>query len=669
MARRFLLKRDEAETQISKLSIDYGQQLNRQQFLAATAGDGPVLIIAGAGTGKTRTLVYRVAFLVETGTLPEHIVLLTFTRRAAREMVERAASLLDGRCRRVRGGTFHSFCLEVLSRHAERLGYPRRFTILDAADAGDVIEVIRTEMGLNRAEKRFPRKDTLRAMISASINRGMSLEEVVTERYGQFSGHLDAITDLALRYASYKRKQGLMDYDDLLEKTLELFERAPDVLNEESARCRCLLVDEYQDTNHLQAALVERLVTVHGNITAVGDDAQSIYGFRGADYRNIFHFAERFQGTEVCKLEHNYRSTQPILDVANQIIRQAGQRFEKTLRTERTEGEPPAVVPAPNERFEARFVAQVILSLREEGVPLNRIAVLFRSAHNSYELELELQRRDIPFVKYGGTKLMEAAHIKDVIGFLRVLENPADTVAWYRILQLIEGVGARTAQAIVERLQGQAGDPEHPFQPGRARYAEQLASMFKMLNAASMGESLSAELELILDFYYPLMERIYSEDFPRRRQDIDHFTGIAGAHDSRSRLLAAMALEPLEISALEAEASQADEPPLVLSTIHSAKGLEFHTVFVIHLVDGVLPSSYSLKDAHGADEELRLLYVAVTRAEENLFLSYPVTQDYRRDADLMTRPSRFLDPLEEPTIELWQLEEERSTPPMLPPGR
>jgi DNA helicase II / ATP-dependent DNA helicase PcrA len=668
MARRFLLKRDEAETQVSKFTIDYGQQLNRQQFLAATAGDGPVLIIAGAGTGKTRTLVYRVAFLVETGTLPEHIALLTFTRRAAREMVDRAATLLDGRCRRVRGGTFHSFCLEILSRHAERLGYPRRFTILDGADAADVIDVIRTEMGLNRAEKRFPRKDTLRAIISASINRGLPLEEVVTERYSQFAGHLEAITGLALRYAAYKRKQGLMDYDDLLEKTLELFERAPDVLREESGRCRYLLVDEYQDTNHLQAALVERLASVYGNVTAVGDDAQSIYGFRGADYRNIFQFAERFPGTEVYKLEHNYRSTQPILDVANRIIRQAGQRFEKTLRSERTGGEPPALVPAPNERYEARFVAQVILSLREEGVPLNEIAVLFRSAHNSYELELELQRRDIPFVKYGGTKLMEAAHIKDVIAYLRVLENPSDTVAWYRILQLIEGIGARTAQAIVERLQGQEGDVEDRIQPGRARYAAQLSALFRMLDAASRAESLAAELEMILGFYHPLMERVYSEDYPRRQQDIDHFVAIAGSHDTRSRLLAAMALEPIEISALEAEATRADEPPLVLSTIHSAKGLEFHSVFVIHLVDGVLPSSHSLRDSGGSDEELRLLYVAVTRAEENLFLSYPVTQDYRRDADLMTRQSRFLDPLVEPTIEVWQLEEERSTPPLLPPG-
>jgi DNA helicase II / ATP-dependent DNA helicase PcrA len=667
MARRFILKTDPEQT--PRLTIDYAAELNPQQFEAATAGAGASLIVAGAGTGKTRTLVYRVAYLVETGVEPEQIALLTFTRRAAREMTDRATRLLDGRCRRIRGGTFHSFCLEILARHAPRIGYPARFTILDAADAADVIDVLRTDMNLNRAETRFPRKGTIQAMFSAATNRDLPLEEVVEEDYAQFARHLDALHELRAAYAAYKLRHGLMDYDDLLQKTLFLFEEAPDVLRLEAGRCRHVLVDEYQDTNHLQAALVEQFASVHGNVTAVGDDAQSIYGFRGADYRNIFAFPEIYENARVYKLEQNYRSTQPVLDVANHIIRQAHERFEKELFTRKVTGEPPGVVPAPDERWEARFVAQMVLQLREDGVPLDRTAVLFRSAHNSFELEVELQQRGIPFVKYGGTRLMEAAHIKDVVAYLRILENPQDAVAWSRVLQLIDGIGPRSAQQIIERMfEERTGDFVLPAVNPSSRFAAILAELFSVLHrAADPDRSIGEQLGMVLDFYGPLMEKRYSEDFPRRRQDLDHFHNLAEPYGTRDRFLTALALDPIEVSVLDQEGSTADERPLVLSTIHSAKGLEFDTVFVIHLLDGVLPSSYALRDAVGVDEELRLLYVAVTRAEERLFLSYPVTQRYRRDADMMTRPSRFLDDLAEPMVEFWQLDEDRE-PPQLPPS-
>lgn len=661
MARRFTLTSDAGPPAEADLTIDYRGDLNAQQHAAATASGGPTLIVAGAGTGKTRTLIYRMAYLVETGTRPEQIVLLTFTRRAAREMLTRAARLLDGRCQRVGGGTFHSYCLGLLRRHAEALGYPRRFTVLDAADAADVCSVLRSRSGYTQGEERFPRKKTLYNMFSACVSRDLKLGEVLEEKYPQFTGFSDALHDLKNQYAAYKKEHGLMDFDDLLARTLELLERSEDARREVGAQCRHVLVDEYQDTNALQARLVRRFAAQHGNVTAVGDDAQSIYRFRGADFRNIFNFPKQFPDTEILKLEHNYRSTQPILDLANHVIGQARRSYDKELFSDQEAGDRPAIVPAPDDRTEARFVAQMVLTLREQGVPLEEQAVLFRSSYNAFDVEVELNRCGIPFVKYGGMKLSEAAHIKDVLAHLKVAENPQDAAAWNRILQLLYGIGPKTATDLIDWITSAEDDP-FAFQENRysPRYIEALKKLFGLLRSIRGDEKpLTAQVEAVLNYYQPILEDQYYEDYPKREQDLDHFAGLAESFESRTEFLSSLALDPIELTALGADADDGDdEPPLVLSTIHSAKGLEFNTVFVIQAVEGALPSRYALKDPDELDEELRLLYVAITRAEENLFISYPIVQYRRGRGEYLTDPSRFIANVPEKILEPVELVEE-----------
>jgi DNA helicase-2/ATP-dependent DNA helicase PcrA len=435
-----------------------------------------------------------------------------------------------------------------------------------------------------------------------------------------------------------------------------------------------VLVDEYQDTNLPQAALVRQFASVHGNVMAVGDDAQSIYRFRGADFRNIFAFPQQFPGTRLLKLEQNYRSSQAILDLANHVIGHARQKYDKHLFTNRPAGERPAVVPAPDDRFESRFVSQVVLQLREEGVPLNRMAVLFRSGFNSYNLEVELNRRNIPFVKYGGLKLSDAAHIKDVLAHLKVAENPQDAIAWNRILQLLEGVGPKTAQTLIEWITTADGDPFALDRPFASRYVEALKALFEVLRAVRKPDvSLVAQVEAVLQYYEPILKRQYYEDYPKRLQDLEHFVGLADQFTGRADFLSSLALDPIELSALESDPLDDDEAPLVLSTIHSAKGLEFHTVFIIHALDGVLPSSYALKDHDALDEELRLLYVAITRAESNLFISYPTVQYRRYQGGYLSSPSRFIAEVPEALLEPWALVEEHAPPALAaaeaPPAR
>ncbi len=661
MARRIVLRSDVGPEAEDELTVDYRGALNEQQYKAATAGGGPVLIVAGAGTGKTRTLIYRVSYLVETGIKPESIVLLTFTRRAAREMTTRAASLLDGRCKRVQGGTFHAFCLGILRRHAQTIGFPNNFSILDAADAADVLSVLRSRGGYNKGEERFPRKNTLQKMFSAATNRDKDLGDLLAEKYPQFTHLYDDLVEIQRTYRRYKKEHGLMDFDDLLLRTLELFDRNESARKEVAARCRHVLVDEYQDTNALQADLVRTFASVHGNVTVVGDDAQSIYRFRGADFRNIFHFPDQYPDTEVLKLEKNYRSTQPILDLANHLIEQADRSYDKTLFSEEKGGDPPAIVPAPDGEMESRFVAQMILRLREQGVPLERMAVLFRSSHNSYDLEVELNRRNIPFVKYGGTKLSEAAHIKDVLAHLKVAENPQDAAAWNRILQLLHGIGPKTARDLIEWATEAAEDPFVVSEGGpfSTRYIASLKKLFEMLRTIRDPElALVEQVEAVIDYYRPIFEKTYYEDYPKREPDLEHFVGLAENFADRQTFLAQLALDPIELTALEQEGAEDDEPPLVLSTIHSAKGLEFHTVFIIRTLEGVLPSRYALKEEGGVDEERRLLYVAITRAEENLFISYPMLQYQRYRGEYLTDPSRFIQDIPEDVLEPVELVEE-----------
>jgi len=629
--------------------IDYRAELNDAQHAAATALEGPVLVVAGAGSGKTRTLTFRVARLVESGVPPHAILLLTFTRRAALEMVRRAESLLaDGGLEQVTGGTFHSFANTMLRRYGQLFGWPDRFTILDRGDAEDTINLVRTRLGLDRTERRFPRKQTLATIYSSAANRNLRVADLVERDYVQLIDEVDDILACQAAYEEYKRERALLDFDDLL---IRLRDRLHDDA-EFRARLRevyrYVMVDEYQDTNHLQADIVAALCAPSGNVMAVGDDAQSIYGFRGADFRNIMEFPARFQGTRVITLEENYRSTQAILDVTNAVIAGARERYAKTLFTRRSGGALPLLVPAPDDRWQSLFVRQRILELHEEGVPLSEIAVLFRSSFHSFDLELELARSGVPFVKRGGFRFVETAHVKDVMAHLRVLENPRDAVSWHRILLLLEGVGPKLASAVVEWITAEdrpaaavAGIPDAAAP--RARGLGSVRQLGTALGRLDAREAPSALVQKVLDHYRPVLERVHRDDAPKRLRDLEQLVLLAERYRQLGPMLADMALEPPSDAVGDTVALDVEEGErLTLSTVHSAKGLEWHSVFVLSVAEGRFPSAYSIDDDE-IEEERRLFYVACTRARENLVLSYPAVIQERAVGPAMARASRFLD--------------------------
>ena len=643
-----------------ELRIDYPAELNAAQYAAVSHVEGPVLVIAGAGSGKTRTLVYRVARLVELGIAPQSILLLTFTRRAAEVMLDRAAALVGNDCGRVRGGTFHSFANLVLRRFAREAGRERSFTILDRGDAEDVIQWLRTGMGLDRKDRRFPKKQTVAEIFSAVVNKSAPLGVIIESEYLHLAEHAEDLERLRARYETYKAEKNLFDYDDLLVKLRDLLEARGEVAERLSAELRFVMVDEYQDTNRLQAEIVERLAVAHRNVMAVGDDAQSIYSFRGADFRNIMDFERRFPGARVIALEENYRSTQPILDLANAVIERATERYTKILRTRLTEGVTPLLVQAENESFQSRFVCQRILELREEGVPLEEIAVLFRSSFHSFDLELELARADLPFVKRGGFKFVETAHVKDVVAHLRVAVNPFDTVSWLRILLLLEGIGPKTAGEMVEAIAEHGGDVSAltlaSRRAGQSKELERLGLLVAAL--ASEAPPPAAALERAIAHYEPILKRVHPDDHPRRLKDLEHLVTIASRYRSLESMLSDFALEPPSDAIGGTLAEAADEGRLTLSTIHSAKGLEWHTVFLIWAAEGKFPAQYSMLDEAELEEERRLCYVAITRAKRLLYLSYPIQYFERGSGPAFGRPSRFVEDLPDSLLKPMALVEE-----------
>lgn len=624
--------------------IDYPELLNPAQLEAVTTTEGPVLVIAGAGSGKTRTLVFRVARLVEMGIDPRSILLLTFTRKASAEMLRRASSLLDGRCDDVAGGTFHSFANIVLRRHAKALGVDSGFTILDRGDNEDVINLVRARLGFDKKEKRFPRKQTIAAMFSMAANKSLSLAELLETSYGHLADHADDLQALRVAYEDYKIERQLLDYDDLLLTLHRLLETQEAVRDQLSRQYRYIMVDEYQDTNPLQAAIVRLLASQHDNVMAVGDDAQSIYAFRGASFRNIMDFPELFPGTQIVTLEENYRSTQPILDVTNQIIARARERYSKSLFTRKGSGESPLLIAAESENFQSRFVCQRILELREEGVPLPEMAVLFRSSFHAFDLELELTRHDIPFVKRGGFKFIETAHVKDALAHLRIVANPRDAVSWHRVLLILEGVGPRRAQSLTAALTA-SPDPVDVLEgEGGRSYSTALRALAGLVrNVRAADRHPEEQLNQVLQYYDPHLKRIHRDDYPKRAKDLDHMVSIAARYRSLDTLLADMALEPPSDSVGDVLAVDEPEGLLTLSTIHSAKGLEWHSVFIIWAVDGRFPSMQSMHDDEELEEERRLLYVAATRAKQNLYISYPINMYDRAAGMVLSKPSRFLD--------------------------
>ena len=639
----YILKRQPEETAPRKLSIDYAAALNPQQLAAVTAGDGPSLVIAGAGSGKTRTLVYRVAYLIDSGVDPSNVLLLTFTRKSAQEMLQRAGELIGVRSERVCGGTFHSVANMLLRRYGRAIGLEPGFTILDRSDAEDLIALVRSQLGLNEKDKRFPRKSTIAEMFSKSENTLRSLDEIVVEEFSHFADHLDALGQLQKGYQAAKRQRQLVDYDDLLVLLRQALTQDPQTRQAIARLYRYILVDEYQDTNRLQAEVIRNLAVTHQNVMVVGDDSQSIYAFRGATFKNIMEFPTLFPGTTIYKLEENYRSTQPILNLANCIIEEAAEKYTKHLFTRKLDGPLPTLAEAAGENAQSRFIAQKILELREEGVPLSEVAVLFRNSFHSFDLEIELSRRGLPFVKRGGVKFIETAHVKDLLAHLRVVANPLDTVSWHRVLMLVDGVGPKKAQDLLASLV-KSEKPYHVLRESSGRSGQGLRDLANTLESLSGSDDLSTadRVNHIYEYYLPILKEQY-DDYPKRIRDLDHLHTIAEGYPEVDGFLADLALEPPDGSAVDIEASDRDDERMVLSTIHSAKGLEWQCVFVIWVVDGKFPSIYSFVTDEELEEERRLFYVAVTRAKRHLYLTYPINVFDKGSGMLLSKPTRFLD--------------------------
>ncbi|MBM2806364.1 MAG: ATP-dependent helicase [Deltaproteobacteria bacterium] len=643
MTTTYILK-DLTEPIRNSSGLDYRKELNEAQYEAATAVEGPLLIIAGAGTGKTRTLVYRVAHLIDLGIDPRSILLLTFTRRAAEAMIRRASLLIDSRCSQVSGGTFHSFANLVLRVHGRHVNLASSFTIMDRPDSEDVIQTLRSDMGLNTKEKRFPRKQTVAEIFSMTHNKQIGLNELLELEYPHLVDVNHELAEMQRRYADFKQTKSLIDYDDLLIKLRDLLANHVEVRNRLSDTYRYIMVDEYQDTNHLQAEIVRLLAATHDNVAVVGDDAQSIYSFRGANFRNIMDFPKQFAGARLIKLEENYRSTQPILNLTNEIIARATESYEKRLFTRKSVGSRPKLVQAGSEQMQSQFVCQKILELREEGVPLWDIAVLFRSSFHSFDLEIELTRRNIPFVKRGGFQFMEAAHVKDLLAHLRILANPQDAISWNRILLLLEGIGPGASQKIIKwLLEGGSAVERLRSYNAKGKVAQGLRTLAQVLEEAAKAELPSEQAQYLLQYYVPILKQNYPDDHPKRLRDMEHFQGMTERYRNLDRLLSDMALEPPNDSIGGVLAVDPDEGPLILSTIHSAKGLEFHSVFIIWALEGRFPSFYNTSSSEDLEEERRLLYVAATRAKQNLFISYPTRVFDKSLRMVLSQPSQFID--------------------------
>ncbi len=627
--------------------IDYAKELNQEQLDVVLHGDGACLVLAGAGSGKTRTLTYRVAYLLEQGVDPSSILLLTFTNKAAREMLERVQSLLGSEATGLWGGTFHSIGSRILRAFAEPSGFQSNFTILDAEDAGDLIKAILKELAIDPKARRFPSASVVQDVISYARNAQEAIPETLGWKYPHFIQAAPEIEEIARRYQDRKKFANTLDFDDLLAFLAILLEDprfGPSI----AERFRYVLVDEYQDTNAIQARIVKGFASVHKNILVVGDDAQSIYAFRGADVKNILSFPKQWPDAKMFKLLTNYRSTPQILDLANESLSHNTEQFQKELVSYVAPGEKPKLVPCSSASQEARFVADQIARLRVEGHGLHGMAVLFRSSSHSQALEFELMKRNIPYEYRGGQKFFERAHIKDALSFLRVRSNVRDEVAWLRVLGLQEGIGAVTAancakalvqtttwsEAIeapqIERLlRGKAKD-------GWKVFIEQMQRM------SENGDRPSSFLRgLLRSSYQEHLEKEYP-NWRERLDDLEQLAIFAESYQDAASFLSDIALyDDIVASRAGTPTPNNDEEKMILSTIHQAKGLEWHTVFIIHLAEQSFPSRRALAEEGGIEEERRLFYVAVTRARRQLFLTYPMTVGF--DALQFQQPSTFIE--------------------------
>jgi DNA helicase-2/ATP-dependent DNA helicase PcrA len=656
-----------------RLNIDYPRELNEQQLAAVTAAPGPALVIAGAGSGKTRTLTYRVAYLLEQGIPADRILLLTFTNKAAAEMMRRVSDLLGHELRALWGGTFHSIGARVLRLHAETLGYQRDFTILDRDDAKDLIKACMADAKIDKKDKHFPKPDVLNEIFSLAANTHKTVAELVDGQFSYFSQFDQEIADLQNRYAARKRATNGMDFDDLLALWLRLLQEHDDIREHYQRRFQFILVDEYQDTNKLQGDLIDLLAARHHNVTVVGDDAQSIYAWRGANFANILDFPKRYPGAKVFKIETNYRSTPEILNVANAAIAANVNQYAKELAPARKSGLKPALVQCHDAGQQAAFIAQRALELRDEGTSLNNIAVLYRSHFHALELQLELTRQQIPFSITSGIRFFEQAHIKDATAYLKFVANPRDEVSFKRLVLLLPGIGAKGAEKLFHGFTAKmaggglkmAGTGQPPIAtslqscasavPKKAATAwVQFVATISQLENDSTRRSAAKMLRLVMDAGYDDYLKETYDNYQRRLDELQELAEFAFQFGTVEEFLTQLAL----LTNVEAEADPTDDTEKIkLSTIHQAKGLEFDAVFVIMLCDGMFPSSRSTESNDGEEEERRLFYVSITRAKNELYLCYPLIRGGfgQSGADTYQSPSRFISEIPRGLLNEWNL--------------
>jgi DNA helicase II / ATP-dependent DNA helicase PcrA len=633
-------------------------QLNPAQRAAVEHGIGPLLIIAGAGSGKTATLAHRVASLIAAGADPRRVLLLTFTRRAAAEMTRRAQLILAQQRAQLPpnasatglswAGTFHSIANRLLRLHASSLGLDPAFTVLDREDSADLLDLLRHQLGLAKTEKRFPRKGTCLAIYSRVVNAQEPLGDCLKQAFTWYAEWEDQLRQLFAAYAETKRQRHVLDFDDLLLYWWMMMGE-PAIAAKVGERFDHVLVDEYQDTNRLQAEILLKLKPDGAGVTVVGDDAQSIYSFRAAAVRNILDFPTQYAPpATVITLEQNYRSSQPILDASNATIGLCKERFTKDLFSTKKQGARPLLVTVEDETEQVRYVAERVLAEREAGLPLKRQAVLFRAAHHSDALEVELARRNIPFVKYGGLRFLEAAHIKDLLGILRWAENPRDPIAAFRSLQLMTGMGPAGAGHAWEWLESHAFDVQAlpAFEPAGAAQSEWPSFCKLLVSLHAQNPAWPAQIGTVRRWYEPRLEGLHGEAHARRG-DLEQLEQIAGGFETRERFLSELTLDPPSATGAEAGPPFLDEDYLILSTIHSAKGQEWDAVFVLNVVDGCIPSDMATGTPEEIEEERRLLYVAMTRAKSSLHLLRPLRFFVRQqsrygDRHVMAPLSRFL---------------------------
>ncbi|HUF02933.1 MAG TPA: ATP-dependent helicase [Aridibacter sp.] len=686
--KKYVIKRDRSG--LPEKLTRYRSELNDEQFRVVTSKPGPTLVIAGAGSGKTRTITYRVAYLLEHGVSPDKILLATFTNRAAREMLGRVEALTGTQnVHRVWGGTFHRVANLLLRRHAVSIGYDSNYTILDSEDARSYIDLAIEDSAIDTSKKRFPKSKVIQDIVSYATNTDRPIEDVVVRKYPYFEMLTQQIKRVDLNYGERKRQRNAMDYDDLLLNCKRLLIEKPEIGDLYATQFEHVLVDEYQDTNKLQAEIIDLLAVKHKNVMVVGDDAQSIFAWRGAEFSNIYEFAERYPGTQEYRLETNYRSTPEILALANVSIANNKRQFRKNLSAVRKPSEfNPALVPCSDIDQQSAFVASRILELRDEGTSLEDIAVLYRSHYHALELQLELTKRNIPYRVQSGVRFFEQAHLKDVISFLKIVVNPRDELAWKRILMMMPGIGKVTAHRIFEAvavreephalIRSEAlalKDPSAPDQgafpasvrPRNKRVWSDLISLLEDLTDDSNRNRPGKQIEMILGRVYEEHLKGTYENAEVRLEDIRQLAIYASRYQSTDEFLSELAListerfgSPTGLAAEDVVSGGEEDELLTLSSIHQAKGLEWKAVFLIWAAEGKFPSPRSLNEPDSEEEERRLWYVALTRAKDELYITYPLMIfDYNRQT-VVQKPSRFVLEVPPAMYEIWDLEEDTS---------